>query len=238
MESLSTGLVSFPRGDNSSDTLISGRHWNLTTLQTFGYNLYSNHMLSNNSRCYLFFEPWNSLTILSDNGTFHNSASCFSPVLPLRMRSKISLGFAALFSTALVLAVANLAKHGKELIKPRENRFGVFRRRFQWYWMIVVAAFGLVCSITTIDVDRYYLPETPFVIMSVFYFLVLLSTLAFVWESVWHWGSWLERKAIEEDPWSWNQEDMRRKVEMWIPLFFYLLIAAVGPQYLPHLWLS
>jgi hypothetical protein len=211
-------LVAFPPGDNSSDTLIGGIHWNLTTLEQWNYQYYSNGTFSNGSLCFVVFEPYTPF--LLPNGTFLNTTSCYSPIEPLGTRSKIGLAFACLFAASIMFTFINLRKHGKSYL-PTEKRFRLIGRRWQWYWMLAVAAFAIISSITNVDVDRYYLSELPIVLSNFFWFLMMPSTLAVVWESVRHWGSWQERQMIDPNPFLLRQDDRRSKVELYLPLLFY-----------------
>lgn len=213
-------LLAFPVGSNASDTLIGGAHFNLTTLNHWNFTYYSNNTLSNGSNCYLAFKPYTPALLL-DNGTFVNSTTCYSAINPIGTRSKLGIGFAAFFVISIMFTLINLRKHGR-LFLPAEKRFRPIGRRWQWYWMLVVGALGIVANLTNIDVDRYYLPELPLVLTSFFWFLCLPATLAVVWESVRHWGSWQERQMIDPDPFSIRQDDRRSKVELMIPLVFYL----------------
>jgi hypothetical protein len=212
-------LLAFPAGDNSSDTLVAGVHWNLTTLSHWNYTYYSNGTFSNGSRCILIFEPYTP--ILLQNGTFLNDTSCYSPIKSIGSRSEASLTFACFFLLSIMFTLINLRKHGR-LFLPLEKRFRAIGRRWQWYWMLVVAAFAAISGITCVDVDRYYLPELPIVLTSFFWFLMLPSTMAVVWESVRHWGSWQERQAVDPNPFAMKQDDRRSKVEFYMPLVFYL----------------
>lgn len=211
-------LLAFPQGDNSSDTLIGGIHWNLTTLGHWNYTYYSNGTFSNGSNCFIIFEPYTPS--LLENGTFVNSTSCYSPIEPLGLRSKIGLGFAVFFAISIMFTFVNLRKHGR-LFLPVEKRFRPVGRRWQWYWMLMVAAFGLIAGITNVDVDRYFLPQLPLVLANFFWYLCLPTTMAVVWESVRHWGSWQERQMVDPNPFSLKQNDKRARVELLIPLVFY-----------------
>jgi hypothetical protein len=154
-------LLAFPQGDNSSDTLISGIHWNLTTLQHWNYTYYSNGTLSNGSSCFILFEPFTPF--LLQNGTFLNNTSCYSPISPIGTRSTLGLVFTCLFAISIACTFINLRKHGKLFLKS-EKRFLAVGRRWQWYWMLAVAAFAMISTITGVDVDRYYLPHLPLIL--------------------------------------------------------------------------
>ncbi|KAF8860932.1 hypothetical protein BDZ45DRAFT_648130 [Acephala macrosclerotiorum] len=227
-------LIAFPAGDNSSDTFIGGTHFNLTTLQYWNYTYYSNNTVSNGSRCILVFEPYTP-PLLLDNGTFVNSSSCYSPINPMKTRSQVGLFFTCFFTLAIVFISINLRKHGK-LFLPTEKRFRAVGRRWQWYWMFIVAAFGIISTITGVDVDRYYLPELPMVLSNFFWFLMLPTTMCVVWESVRHWGSWQERQMVDPDPFLLRRDDRRAKVELYIPLIFYFLAGMNFFLMIPRAW--
>jgi hypothetical protein len=91
-----------------------------------------------------------------------------------------------LFFISLVFTLVNLRKHGR-LFLPSEKRFTAIGRRWQWYWMIIVGAFGAVSGLTGLDVDRSYLQSLSLVVQNFFFFLIIPSILAAVWESVRHW---------------------------------------------------
>ncbi|PBP17790.1 conserved fungal protein [Diplocarpon rosae] len=218
-------LLTFPDGDNSSDTLINGIHWNLTTLQHWNYTYYSNQTFSNGSLCLLVFDPYTPH--LLENGTFLNSTTCYAAINPMGARSKSGLVFAALYALSIVLTLVNLRKHGR-LFLPTEKRFRASGRRWPWYWMLVVAGCALVSGVSNVDVDRYYLPELPLLLSNLFWFLMLPTTMCVVWESVRHWGSWQERQLLDHDPFVLKQDDRRSRVEFWLPLLFYLFVFMAG----------
>jgi hypothetical protein len=213
-------LLAFPPGSNSSFTEIEpGIEFNETTLKHWNYTLYSNRTLSNGSNCYLLFEPYTP--VLLSNGTFLNSTTCYSAIDPMGVRSKVGLAFVCLFAMSIMFTFINLRKHGR-LFLPTEKRFRAVGRRWQWYWMLFVAACAIISGVADVDVDRYYLPELPIVLNVFFWFLMLPATMAIVWESVRHWGSWQERQKIDPNPFALKQDDRRGTVEFYIPLVFYL----------------
>lgn len=231
-------LLPFPVGDNSTNTFIEGVYWNLTTLKYWNYTYYSNGTFSNGSFCFVIFKPYTPY--LLENGTFLNGTSCYSPINPLRARSIVGLVFAVLLGFSLIPTLANLRKHGR-LFLPSEKRFRAIGRRWQWYWMIVVAALAIISGITEIDVDRYYLPQLPLILTNFFWFLMLPTTMAVVWESVRHWGSWQERQIIDPDPFLLSQYDKRSQTEFYLPLVFYFFfwmvcITFLFLSYLANLW--
>jgi len=162
--------LAFPAGDNSSDTVISNIHFNLTTLENWNYTLYSNGTLSNGSWCLLTFQPYTPSYVLP-NGTFLNVTWCWSPTEPIGVRAGVAIGYAVLFGIALVLSLVCLNKHGK-LHLPAEKRFFPIGRRWQWYWGSWVCATAIISLLTCVDVDRYFLPELPIILTSFFWYLM------------------------------------------------------------------
>ncbi|KFX99312.1 hypothetical protein V490_01839, partial [Pseudogymnoascus sp. VKM F-3557] len=211
-------ILSFPGGNNASDTIIGGVNFNLTTLKHWNYTLYTNGTLSNNSNCFLTFDPY--VPHLLPNGTFLNTTSCYSPLNDIGKRAIPGIALGVFFGLSLVFTMINLRKHGR-LFLPSEKRFHAIGRRWQWYWMIWVAGCGMASGFTSVDVDRYYLPEWPLILNSIFWYLMIPSTLAVVWESVRHWGSWQERQLIDPDPFVLSQNDKRGRREFYMPLVFY-----------------
>ncbi|KAI5863839.1 hypothetical protein GGS23DRAFT_565633 [Durotheca rogersii] len=212
-------LLAFPGGDNSSDTVIEGIHFNLTTLNFWNYTYYTNGTLSNGSWCFLVDPPYTPTVVLA-NGTFLNSTWCYLATEPIGDRARAGVGFAVAFALCLILVLANLKKHG-ELILPIEKRFYPIGRRWQWYWAIFVCAAALIGLFTGIDVDRYRVVELPLVLNVFFWFLMQMGTTALIWEAVRHWGSWMERQFIDPNPFVLQEKDKRGMFELWLPLFFY-----------------
>ena len=184
MDLMSREILAFPDNENSTGTLFGGVHWNLTTLRYWSYSYFSNGTISNGSRCFLVFEPYTPVGFLP-NGSFINGSSCYSPIKPLADRSIVGLVFGVLFATSIMVTFVNLRKHGRQLL-PSQKRFRAVGRRWQWYWMLAAGAFGLISSIVDIDVDRYYLPGLPLALAGFFWYLMLSSIMAAVWESVRH----------------------------------------------------
>ena len=214
-------LLEFPSNpSNSSDTLIGGVHFNLTTLKYWNYTYYSNGTLSNGSWCILAFDPYTPQVLLA-NGTFMNSTSCYTPINNIAARGITGLAFSVYFALSIMFTLIHLRKHGR-LFLPAEKRFRPIGRRWKWYWLIATAAMGMIAGIGSIDVDRYYLPEFPIVLTNLGYFLMLPCAMAAVWESVRHWGSWQERQVIDPNPFALPQNDTRGKTEFYLPLVFYL----------------
>ncbi|GAP92675.1 hypothetical protein SAMD00023353_9300050 [Rosellinia necatrix] len=211
----------WPIGDNETDTKIGGVHFNVTTLNFWNYTLYEgNWTVSNGSRCYLIDQPYTPPLLLT-NGTFVNSTWCYLATQPSGPRAHIGIGFAVAFALALVFVLINLTRHGK-LYLPAEKRFYPIGRRWQWYWAIVICTVALIGLFTGIDVDRYRVVELPLVLNVFFWYLMNMGSLALVWESVRHWGSWMERQFIDPNPFVLQQTDRRGMFEFWLPLFFYL----------------
>ncbi|KAI0096889.1 hypothetical protein GGR51DRAFT_491199 [Nemania sp. FL0031] len=150
-----------------------------------------------------------------------NSTWCYLATQPSGPRANIGVGFAVAFALSLVFVLVNLTRHGK-LYLPAEKRFYPIGRRWQWYWAIFICATALIGLFTGIDVDRYRVVELPLVLNVFFWFLMNMGSMALVWESVRHWGSWMERQFIDPNPFVLHQTDRRGMFEFWLPLFFYL----------------
>lgn len=177
-------LVSFPPGSNSTDTIINQIHFNRTALEFFNYTLFDNYTLSNHSNCWLVFGLFQP-SMLS-NGTFINATSCYSPVRSLRARGSIGIFSACFFGASILFTLINLRKHGR-LFLPDQKRFRAVGRRWQWYWMLFVAACGIISGFSGIDVDRDYLQKLAIILQSFFNILMVPGILATVWEAVRHW---------------------------------------------------
>lgn len=169
---------------NSSDTVINGIHFNLTALNHFNYSLYSNGTLSNRTNCWLVFNLFRPSMLV--NGTFINATSCYQPYFGIRSRGSLGIISASLFGLSIVFTLMNLRKHGKRFL-PNEKRFRVVGRRWQWYWMLFVAACGIISGFAGIDVDRDYLQSMAIILQSFFNCLMMPGILAVVWEAVRHW---------------------------------------------------
>ncbi|PSR97777.1 hypothetical protein BD289DRAFT_450701 [Coniella lustricola] len=215
-------IVSWPGGDNSTDTVIGNVHLNLSALEHWNYTLYSNGTMSNGSNgwCLLTFAPYEPAYVFA-NGSFVNMTSCYSPVKAAGARAFAGIGLAVVYAICLMFTLINLTKHGRMYL-PSEKRFRPVGRRWQWYWMIAMSVTGFISLVMNIDVDRYYLPQIPIVITAFFWMLLNLCTMASVWEAVRHWGSWMERQYVDPDPFALAMDDKRAKFEFWVPLFFYL----------------
>ncbi|KAH7327807.1 hypothetical protein B0I35DRAFT_346342 [Stachybotrys elegans] len=213
-------VLPFPEGDNRTDTILGGNHFNLTTLNEWNYTLYSNGTVSNGSRCYLLFEPYVEPLGLWPNGSWHNSTSCWVAINPVGPRALTGIGFAVAFGVGLVLTMTALAKHGR-LYLPVDRRFYPIGRRWQWYWACFVCSFALISLFMNIDVDRYFMQEIPMIVTVFAWFLINNGIVAVVWEAVRHWGSWQERQFTDPNPYTFAQDDRRAKVEFYLPLWFY-----------------
>jgi hypothetical protein len=207
-------LSAFPSGANSSDTEISGVHFNLTALSQWNYTYYSNGTLSNETNCVLAFNPYTPL--LLPNGTFINSTSCYVPIDQIGIRGIVGIVFSVYFALTIIFTFVNLRKHGSLI--TAEKRFRAVGRRWQWYW-----ALGMASGISSVDVDRYYLPEFPLVLTNLTWFIMLPTTMAVVWERIRHWGSWQERQFVDPNPFALRRDDRRAKTEFYLPLVFYAL---------------
>ena len=225
---------SFPAGANSSDTIIGGVHFNLKTLRHWNYTLYANETLSNETNCWLVFEPWTPPLLLS-NGTFINSTSCFVPIMPLRAQGTTGIVFGLLFAASVVFTLVNLRKHGRSFL-AREKRWSVVGRRWQWYWMLFVATCGIISTMTGIDVDRDYLQSTALMLRSFFYTMMFPGIIACLWEATRHWNSWQERQLCDADPFALHPHDLRCKKEFYMPLLFYLFDWLLFFMTIPRPW--
>ena len=176
--------LSFPQGENSSDVLINGAHFNRTTLNYWNYTLYDNHTLSNGSDCYLTFPQLHP--VLLSNGTFINGTTCYYPWYGIQKRGSLGIVFACFFAASIMFTLVNLRKHGK-LFLPNEKRFHAIGRRWQWYWMLFVAACGIISCVSAVDVDRDYLQSLAIILQNFFFYLMMPGILATVWEGVRHW---------------------------------------------------
>jgi hypothetical protein len=217
--------IQFPDGANSTDVIINGLHFNRTTLNHWNYTLWSNGTLSNESSCYLVFDMYKP--VLLSNGTFLNATSCYAPVDNIETRAVLGIVSACLFAASIVFTLVNLRKHGRRYLPP-ERRFRAVGRRWQWYWLLVLAAFGCLSGFMSIDVNRDYLPSDPLVYQGFAYMLMMPSLLAAVWEAVRHWGSWNERQIVDNDPNQLPPDEVRERKEFWMPIIFYLFCFMVS----------
>lgn len=183
---LARDVVPFQTEANGS-VLINGAVYNKTTLDLYNFTIYSNNTLSNSSGwCYLTLPDADSMPFIFPNGSIVNGTSCYIPYYGMGQRGGVGIAFAVLFGISIMFTLVCLKKHG-QMFLPQEKRFRAVGRRWPWYWALFVATCGLVSSISAIDVDRYYLPSSPIVIQTIFWYLMLPGVLAVVWESVRHW---------------------------------------------------
>ena len=209
---------------------------NLTTALTqWGFAFYpQNRTLSNSSSdCYLAFSPYTPL--IFPNGTLANATSCFAPINSLQTRGILALVFGSLFAATILFTLINLRKHGRVYL-PREKSFKAVGRRWQWYWMLFVAACGTTSCFTGVDVDRDYVLGLPMSLQCFFLTLMNPGLNAVVWEYVRHWGSWEERRLIDRDPFAYKDGDLRSRIEFYIPLVFYILDWLVFFMTIPRSW--
>ncbi|KAJ9666493.1 hypothetical protein H2201_003416 [Coniosporium apollinis] len=226
-------LMPFPGGDNATDTIINGVHFNTTALEHWNYTLYSNDTISNHSRCYIIFKQYQPHFL--GNGSWINATTCYVPINGIGTRGKVGIAFAALFTASVMFTLINLRKHGKMYLRE-DKRFRIIGRRWQWYWMLFVAGCAMISTITGIDIERNYLQSTAIILQSFFYSLMFPGTLAMVWEATRHWGSWQERQICDIDPYRLPQDDKRSKVEFYLPLVFYLLAWMNFFMTIPRSW--
>lgn len=180
-------IIPFEAGDNSTDVIINGRHYNLTILQEYQFSIYSNGTMSNSSFCYMTLpESIGNMPTIFPNGSVTNGTSCYIPYYPMGPRGTLGVTFASLFALSVMLTLVCLKKHG-QLFLQQSKRFRVIGRRWQWYWALFIATCGMISCFSAVDVDRYYLPSSPIIIQTLFWYLMIPGVLACVWESVRHW---------------------------------------------------
>ena len=166
------------------DGLLPG-YLNVTTLNFFNYTYYGgNQTVSNASACYLV-APKLHPTMLQ-NGTWINATWCYDPYYGIRQRGSLGIVYSSLFGFSIMLTLANLGKHGR-LYLPQEKRFRAIGRRWQWYWMLFVAACAIIGGVSAVDVDRDYLQSVAIILQTFFFYLMVPGILAVVWEGVRHW---------------------------------------------------
>lgn len=218
---------------NASDVVINGLHFNRTALALYNYTYYTNHTLSNASRCYLVFDHFKPAMFA--NGSWANATSCYIPYYGIAARGQASIAFGVVFGISIMFTLINLRKHGKLYLRE-DKRFRVIGRRWQWYWMLFVAACGMISCFTGVDVDRYYLQQIPIMLQCFFFVLMVPGALAMVWECTRHWGSWQERQIIERDLYAFRTDDRRSKVEFYLPLVFYAFAWLTFFMTIPRSW--
>ena len=182
---LGRDVVPFKTVANGS-VLINGALYNKTVLDLYNFATYGNGTLSNSSWCYLTLPNVGSMPVIFANGSIVNGTSCYIPYYGIGQRGSVGIAFAVLFGISIMFSLVCLKKHG-HMFLPQEKRFRAIGRRWQWYWALFVAACGLISSISAVDVDRFYLPSSPIIIQTIFWYLMLPGVLACVWESVRHW---------------------------------------------------
>ncbi|KAH8179562.1 hypothetical protein LIA77_01081 [Sarocladium implicatum] len=227
-------LIGFPEGNNETDTVIGGVHFNLTTLEHWNYTLYDNGTVSNGSKCWLTYEPYTP-AILETNGSWVNATKCYSAVDPIGARGYTGIGFAVAFGICLVAILTCLAKHGRIYLQ-KEKRFYPIGRRWQWYWAAFTCAAALISLFVNVDVDRYHVQELPLIVTVFFFYLLCWGTTALVWEAVRHWGSWQQRQYVDPDPFILSDEDQRSKIEFYLPLWFYFWLWLNFFMVVPRSW--
>lgn len=165
--------------------VINGVAYNETTLSFWNYTAYGNGTISNGSNCFLTFDAYKPI-LVSPNGTFVNTTSCYEPIHGIGARGITGLVFGSLFAFSILLSTINLRKHGRAYL-VKEKRWRPVGRRWPWYWTIFVAACGLISCFTAVDVDRDYVVNTPMILQCFFLTIMIPSLLACVWESVRSW---------------------------------------------------
>lgn len=151
--------------------------------------IYSNSTLSNVSRCYLVFDDYHPY--FAPNGSVFNGTNCDAPINPIGTRAILGVISSGFFTIAIILALTCLRKHGATHL-PTEKRFRLVSRRWQWYWLVTTGFCGLVSGVMAIDVDRDYIQGSALVFQSIFYYVMMPTMLAGVWEMTRHWyGSFL-----------------------------------------------
>lgn len=199
--------------------------FNESLLNEFNYTIYSNGTLSNDDRCFLAFDAYKP--VLLSNGTVLNGTKCDSPIDPIETRGALGIVSAALCAVLVVTCLVCLRKHGLSHL-PVGKQFRLVSRRWPWYWAVFTAAVGCISGFMAIDVDRDYLPGTAIILQSVFYYSMIPTCLAAVWEMTRHWGNFEERKIVDDDPYLLKIDDRRSKIEFYIPLVFYLFVFLVS----------
>lgn len=146
--------------------------------------IYSNSTLSNVSRCYLVFDDYQPYFV--SNGSVFNGTDCDSPINPIAIRGILGIVSSVFFALAVMFGLSCLRKHGANHL-PTEKRFKLVSRRWQWYWLIITGFCGLISGFMAIDVDRDYIQSTALILQSIFYYVMLPTMLAGIWEMTRHW---------------------------------------------------
>lgn len=115
-----------------------------------------------------------------------NGTNCDAPINPIGTRAILGIICSAFFTIAIILALTCLRKHGATHL-PTEKRFRLVSRRWQWYWLITTGFCGLVSGVMAIDVDRDYIQSTALILQCIFYYVMMPTMLAGIWEMTRHW---------------------------------------------------
>ncbi|CAN6668554.1 hypothetical protein TRVA0_040S01156 [Trichomonascus vanleenenianus] len=194
-------------------------NFNQSTLDHWGYTVYSNGTLSNGTDCYLTFNEF--VPILYPNGTVYNGTDCDTPYYPVKARGGLGVAWAVIMILTLVLTLFNLRKHGQAFTEEKK-RFKRLGRKWQWYWLIVLQAVSALAGFFSIDLDRDYIQGSSLTAYGALYCATLPIALAACWELTRHWGAFEERKIYDEDPFRFRPDDRRSRVHLIMPLVFYL----------------
>ncbi|KAL4897810.1 hypothetical protein BDV59DRAFT_168580 [Aspergillus ambiguus] len=227
-------VAPYQDGANATDVVVNNVHFNRTALDLYSYKLYTNGTLSNGSECYLAFNQFKPF-MFAENGTFVNGTSCYAPINNIGSHASAGLAFTVLFGICIFLTLLNLRKHGRRYL-PTDRRWILMGRRWKWYWLLFVAACGLISCIMSIDVDREYLPSSAIILQSIFYTLLLPGLMAAIWEAVRHWGSWQERQIMDRDPYAFTKTSTRKRQELLLPFLFYLCVIVNFVLTVPRSW--
>ncbi|EXJ95599.1 hypothetical protein A1O1_00721 [Capronia coronata CBS 617.96] len=214
--------------------VINGVSYNETVLAFWNYTAYGNGTLSNGSNCFLAFDRYQPI-LVSPNGTFVNTTSCYQPIHAIRARGIAGLVFGSLFAVSILFSTINLRKHGRSYL-PTGKRWRPVGRRWPWYWTMFVAACGLLSCFTAVDVDRDYVVNTPMVLQCFFLTLMVPALLACVWESVRSWTSFQYHRLQEADTFALPVEVFRARVDFYLPLIFYTFDWLVFFLSIPRSW--
>ena len=122
-------LLQFPAGDNATDTIINGVHFNRTALEFYNYTLYSNNTISNNSKCYLIFDDFKPM--MWSNGSWISETKCDVPYFGIDIRGILSIVVIVTYGFMLFLTLMNLGKHGKKYLRE-DKRFRIIRISKNW----------------------------------------------------------------------------------------------------------
>ena len=160
------------------------------------------------------------------NGTVHGT-KCDAPIHSIYIRGGLGIAFGILFMLMIIFGITGLRKHG-QLHLPLDRNFKPVGRRWQWYWLLVSATVAIVSGFTAVDIDRVSIQGTSLILHSLFYYCMLPTILASIWEMTRHWGSFCERQLAEEDAFRFLHGDTRYKIELYMPIAFYLFAFMVS----------